>query len=320
MAKPSVHATVHIIVTCANRKRYPVPAQLRLRDLQERRQGLRFAAWTRRLDAEEPSVQATDLYGGEHWQVARGLPAVVGDSARLWVCSAGYGLVSAETYLHPYAATFASGVPDSVGETGSEVRAWWHRLTEWTGPDLRQPRSFADLARRDPQSTVVAVLSEAYVRACSDDLREAADSIGDRDRFAVIGPAKSGDAIDHMLVPVTARLRTVVGGSLQALHARVATHLLTTTQAHRGTISRARLCEAAQQAEADAPPDSSRRVGGIRLSDEAVRAFIRLELAAAPATATVLLRRLRQSGRSCEQARFKHLFADTIAEEEVQVK
>ena len=89
MAKPSVHATVHIVVTCANRKRYPVPTQLHLRDLQERRQGLRFAAWTRRLDAEEPSIRATDLYGGEHWQVARGLPAVVGDSARLWVCSAG---------------------------------------------------------------------------------------------------------------------------------------------------------------------------------------------------------------------------------------
>ena len=47
--------------------------------------------------------------------------------------------------------------------------------------------------RRD----LVAVLSEAYVRACADDLREAADSIGDRDRFAVIGPAGRGDAIDR---------------------------------------------------------------------------------------------------------------------------
>src|SRR6266545_805920 len=148
MARPSIHTTVHIVVTCANCKRYPVPAQLRLGDLQERRQGLRFAAWTRRLDAEKPSIPAIDLYGGEHWQVARGIPGVLGDSARLWVCSAGYGLVSADSFLHPYAATFAAGAPDSVGETGTEVRAWWRRLTDWPGPGIGQPRSFAELARR----------------------------------------------------------------------------------------------------------------------------------------------------------------------------
>jgi hypothetical protein len=313
MPRSAASATVHIIVTCTNRKRYPVPAQSRLGDLQESRQALRFVAWTRRLGADEPGVPAIDLYGGEHWQVARGLPAVVGDSARLWVCSAGYGLVAANTRLNPYAATFSPGDADSVGGTTGQIRDWWRRLTDWAGPEIGQPRSFVDLARRDPTASVVAVLSDAYIRACSDDLRDAADQLDDRDRFAVIGPATRSDHVDDLLVPVYGRLRPLVGGSLQALHARVTAYLLGSAMAQQAIISRSSLRDAAQLAADIAPVDSSRRSGGTRLSDQEVRTFIRAELAAAAASATVLLRRLRESGRSCEQSRFKHLFAEILA-------
>jgi hypothetical protein len=315
MSRPAAGPMVHIVVTCTNRKRYPVPARFRLGDLQECQQAVRFAAWTRRLGTDEPAIPAIDLYGGEHWQIAQGLPAVVGHTARLWVCSAGYGLVAAETRLNPYAATFSPGDADSVGRSSSQVRDWWQRLTEWAGPETGQPRSFAELARRDPTASVVAVLSDAYIRACADDLRDAADQLGDRDQFVVVGPATRHRDIDDLLVPVSARLRALVGGSLQALHARVAAHLLTTTTARQGTISRAWLRDAARQATTTAPADPSRRSGGIRLSDQEVRSFIRTELATGAASATVLLRRLRASGRSCEQSRFKQLFADTVAAE-----
>lgn len=307
--------SVHIVVTCTNRKSVAVPARLRLGDVREHRQDRRFVAWTQRLSADKPSIRAADLYGGEHWQVARKLPVSFGESARLWVCSAGYGLIAADTHLNPYAATFSPGNPDSVGETTNQVRAWWLRLTDWAGPVTGQPRSFADLARRDPGAAIVAVLSEAYVRACSDDLREAADTVTNRDRFAVVGPAGRGDDLDDVLVPVTARLRAVTGGSLQALHVRVAAHLLSATSAYTSGISRSRLRETVQQIAATAPADPSRRNRGARLSDAEVQDFIRFELAAGPASATVLLRRLRQSGRSCEQSRFKQLFIDTMAEE-----
>lgn len=312
MARASAGPVVHVVVTCSNRKRYPVPARLRLGDLRERRQSVRFEAWTRRLDAGEPVTPAIDLYAGEHWQVARGLPAATGDAARLWVCSAGYGLVAADTRLHPYAATFSPGNADSVGDSGGQARDWWRRLTNWPGPGTGRPRSFADLARRDPTASVLAVLSDAYVRACADDLREGADQLVDRDGFAVIGPAACGGDIDDLLVPVTARLRALVGGSLQALHARVAAHLLATV-ARPGGVSRALLRDAARHAAATAPADPSRRSGGVRLSDQEVRAFIGAELATGSASATVLLRRLRDSGRSCEQSRFKQLFAETVA-------
>jgi len=313
MAETISSPSVHIVVTCTNRKRYPVPDNLRLGHLRERRPGQRFAAWTHRLAAMPPSIPATDLYGGEHWQVARSLPTLINRPAKLWVCSAGYGLVPADAPLNAYAATFSSREPDSVGETRAEVLGWWRRLIEWPGPDATQPRSLADLARRNPTASIVVVLSDAYLRACSEDLLTARETLSDQDRLTVVGPATGRSELDDMLVPVTARMQSIVGGSLLALHARVAAHLLTTV-ANDGQIGRARLREAAREAVENAPDNLPRRTPGIRLADDEVRDFIRQELATrSGGSATTLLRRLRQSGHSCEQSRFKHLYAETTA-------
>lgn len=204
-------STVHIVVTCTNRKRQVVPESLRLGNLREQQQGLRFAEWTRRLTAEPPTVRAHDLYGGQHWNIARGLPTLVGAPARLWVCSAGYGLVDVDAYLHPYAATFSIGNEDSVGRDKLETRQWWQRLTDWAGPSADKPRSFADLARQDPDATIVAVLSNTYLPACADDLRTAAGLLRSADRFTVIGPNLPARGLEDVVIPIPARLRSVVG-------------------------------------------------------------------------------------------------------------
>src|SRR5262245_11141361 len=92
-AKP----TIHVIASCTDRKRLPVPLELRLREISGVRPQIRAERWWRRLSTHESrNIVATDLYGGDHWSVARSLPAVAvanGRSAQLWVASAGYGLV-----------------------------------------------------------------------------------------------------------------------------------------------------------------------------------------------------------------------------------
>ncbi|MGK8558823.1 hypothetical protein [Nocardia gipuzkoensis] len=284
--------------------------------MREQRQGLRFAEWTRRLTAEPPTVRAHDLYGGEHWNIARGLPTLVGASARLWVCSAGYGLVDVDSYLHPYAATFSIGTKDSVGRNKLESRQWWQRLTDWVGPSADKPRSFADLARQDPDATMVAVLSNTYLLACADDLRTAAGLLRSADKFTVIGPNMQADGLEDTIIPIPARLRSVVGGSLHALHARAAAHLLAQTVAIGADLSRENLREVARHTVDAAPPDSSRRAPGVRLSDDAVREYIRSHRHAEKSSATRLLRQLRDSGQSCEQGRFKQLYHEVAGEAE----
>lgn len=314
MAPNGPRPPVHIVVTCTNRKRFAIRDDLKLGSLHVSGPGSRFATWTKRLTVEPPTVKARDLYSGEHWNIARSLPALVGDAAELWVCSAGYGLVHVDTHLHPYAATFALGSQDSVGRDRQETADWWQRLASWTGPGHGHPRSFKDLARQDPNATIVAVLSATYLYACADDLREASDVLESRDKFIVIGATQAPQELEDMVIPIPAVLRAVVGGSLHALHARVTAHLLSLTTAEIGSIGRRNLRAAAEEAIATAPIDTSRRAPGKRLDDEAVREFINLHRNNKGASATKLLRQLRDSGLSCEQGRFKKLYNETIGE------
>ncbi|WP_249037703.1 hypothetical protein [Micromonospora noduli] len=281
-------------------------------NLHESSPGQRFATWTDRLLTSSASrFPAVDLYAGEHWQIARTLPDQIAPrAATLWVCSAGYGLIAASAAIRPYAATFASGGVDSVGEDKSAARDWWTRLTEWPGPDADQPRSFADLARRDPHATIIAVLSDAYQRACATDVTVAASLLHDNQQLSVVGP--STNDLEDLVVPVTARLQPHLGGSLLSLNARVAAFLLRSSVDDDHDLRRERLRERVEQTT-QATPVPATRTAGQRLTDEEVRAFIRGHAGERATTATGLLRRLRLSGRSCEQARFGQLFAEVMA-------
>ncbi|GIF63925.1 hypothetical protein Ais01nite_19600 [Asanoa ishikariensis] len=308
----SVISPIHVIVTCANRKTAAVPDELRLGGLKVHSAQQRFPVWAERLATTDcPRVPAIDLYAGEHWHGARALRQTLSSAANLWVCSAGYGLVAADAPLAPYAATFAPGADDSAGSSPTEMREWWRQLTRWNWSAEAGPRSFADLARQNPQGVIIAVLSESYMRACSDDLREAVACLNDREQFAIFGPPNRCTELDEFVVPVTGALRPVVGGSMQALNVRAANHLL---RAAGDRFSYSALCKLAQEATEAAAPDPGRRPAGQKLGDDEVREYIRRALAEGRSSATGLLRRLRASGQSCEQARFHALFAAIAGE------
>ena len=110
-------ATIHVVVTCTNRKIRPVPSRLRLAQVRGASASQRAREWVARLGKEQTDsgVPARDLYAGEHWTVARGLPDY-GDTHEkvyLWACSAGYGLIPASA-------------PDSP--LRGHVRSWPRRL------------------------------------------------------------------------------------------------------------------------------------------------------------------------------------------------
>ncbi len=293
---------LHLVVTCANRKRHGIPVELHLRAVTQRRPAARFAAWTARLDGSDSGrYLAADLYAGEHWQIVRTLTqAPVAKTAQLWIASAGYGLIPADAAICAYAATFSASAPDAVGVTVGQVADWWHRLSTWAGPVPDQPRSFAALAARDRNATMIAVLSEAYQRACGDDLLAAAELL-DSDALSVVGPPNAHPPLANVLVPVTAMLRHTVGGSLQALNVRATKYLLE----YGAGPHRTALRHAAATAAPDNPPTPP--ASGERMSDAEVAAYIRGH---AHTSATQLLRQLRDTGRSCEQRRFAQLHRD----------
>jgi hypothetical protein len=300
--------SVHVIVTCANRKTLPVPSALRLGNLPNLATEPSVREWTARLvgPSSAPLIAAQDLYAGEHWMIARGLPArACHDRARLWVCSAGYGLIPAEAHIRPYAAAF-SGRPDRVPGGTDGARQWWHALSSWAGPAPGEPRSIRSLAAADPSASFLLALSASYLDACRDDIAAAAREVTDPDMFMVISAgARLPGGAGAAAVPADARLQGFLGGTRQALNARIAGYLLSA-----GIGSRAEATQRMTRLLAEQSPLI--RYERKKLSDREVTEMIACRLVQAPKlSASRLLREFRDAGYACEQQRFAGLYRAT---------
>src|SRR2546423_14228942 len=104
---------MHIVVTCTDTKTVSVHPSLTVRTLPTGPPSARVREWIGRLEgAPGERIPVRDLYRGNHWSIVKSLEAEaanVGVEATLWVASAGYGLLSMEAQVHPYAATFSKG-------------------------------------------------------------------------------------------------------------------------------------------------------------------------------------------------------------------
>lgn len=300
--------TIHVIVTCANRKSRPIPARLQLGQVPGRTPVQRARTWISRLAQTEdvPQVTALELYAGEHWSVARGFPALhrPGEVIRLWASSAGYGLIPADAPVKPYHATLTPGQTDSVPGTAAH---WWSFLGEWPGPAPGQPRSIRALVAADPAAVFMFVLSESYLRACRADIAGARDSITDPDRLFIVsaGARPEGDLAAAM-VPADARLQARFGGTRRALNARIGANLL--AEGIRGKDEAAAYLARLLTAQPPIP-----RYDRKKQSDREILDLIARRLAEAPApSANRLLREFRDAGLACEQRRFSQLYRKVV--------
>lgn len=310
----------HVIAACTDRKRLPVPPRRRMRNVRVHDLDRRFEAWRRVLSGFPAlTTDAANMYRGDHWSIARELPQTAsarGWQVRLWVASAGYGLIPASATIASYSATFTPGHPDSVAihDTAAwreGVRRWWQLQGSVPGPDLVAPRSIAHLATTAPDALVV-IASDVYVDAMEDDLQAARNALTDAERLTIVsGKPRRKTALSSNWVETDARLRQVLGGAVGSLHARVTRHLLTTLDPAGFSTAAAR--EATLRLLASAPPLPV--YDRAPSTDYEVAAFIKRALRCAPtARHTPLLREYRASGRQCEQRRFRMIF-ERLAEE-----
>ena len=302
--------TLHIVATCSDRK--SKPPVVRLRDATGRSVAERFASWRSAVcDAKGQRTVAEELYQGSYWTIVRDLPEVatsMGWRSKLWVSSAGYGVVSNTKELVPYAATFATGHADSVtgaSRDDSAMKKWWHCATSGRGALGRSIRSIAE---SDRHSTILVLASPTYLRAMADDLVASVPEFRSRGALFIVSskiPA-SAHALEECWVPSRASLQEALGGALVSLHARAARHLLHAVSPR--DFVKENLSIMSKELEGEAG-EAKKRSAGSAMSDDDVIAFIRSHLAADPkASHTGLLRQLRASGRACEQGRFRRLF------------
>ena len=303
---------IHVIVTCTKAKHLSPDENLRAQNLPD---AGRFREWADRLRHQaDLLVPAIDLYAGEHWHIARSLCGLSDRPVRLWMISAGLGLISARATVPAYEATFSAGHADTVARGDvADAAAWWSLLGSTLPADAARPRSLRRMIARR-RGDVLLCVSKPYLAAVAADLAAAVAASG-AERWTIISAGSVGAALPPTvrgrLLPADGSLRQTVGGTMRALNVRLAAAVLRNLPADSNLYAHARgivdqLRRSADQVVA-APP---RR----RLSDSEVSAFVRKHRG--EGGHYVLLRLLRQSGLACEQRRFVRLCREAVPEKQ----
>jgi hypothetical protein len=154
---------------------------------------------------------------------------------------------------------------------------------------------------------LLLALSAPYLDACRDDVLATAGLVAKPDNFMVISVgARLPGSIGAAMVPADARIQAFLGGTRQALNARIAAHLLSA-----GITSRAEATRCMTQLLAEQPPVT--RYERKQLSDQEVTEMIVGRLAQVPGmSASRLLREFRDAGYACEQQRFGRLHRQVV--------
>jgi hypothetical protein len=136
-----------------------------------------FANWTTQIETTTPSgghFNVENLYdpsASRLWRLYLDAFKLLPVNKRLWVISAGLGLVRGEDPAPTlgYSATFTTQSPDFV----EHPREWWNLLTKWHPRSFAHERAIHDLYSQlqDGHSLIIAC-GGSYYDAISDDLSQ----------------------------------------------------------------------------------------------------------------------------------------------------
>jgi hypothetical protein len=311
-----MNPTLHIIASCSGRKREPAGQDLRIHAIHERSIEKRHQLWIDRLRRSSGTLfRGDELYAGDHATVlrsSRALAAEKGWTARLWILSAGYGLVSETQEVRSYSATFANGDVDSVSADPQEKAQWWNLCCAVSEESGLGPRSLRDLLEREEGATFVVIASPRYLEAVAGDLTLGIDSsTGSTVRIISSKNPVFTDSFKDSFLAVSADQATLLGGTLSSLHARVA----------REIIGKDLLAENIRDLRKRFGTllGVARRTPGQRATDEQVLEHIKTLCRQDPhMPATRALAVLRGQGVACEQKRFGSLFAEARRRESLR--
>jgi len=302
---------INVVVTCAARKAEPAVAQARVKNLTKRTLKGRFTEWSLRIDRNHKNpVKAIDLYRGNSWSIIRKLHEHPkhGKKFRLWIVSAGRGLISADTLVTPYAATFADGHADSVKPARLQnctTGDWWNKLIQWRRQERHEVASISDIAKHFPDQPLLIAISKEYLSATHDDIIAARNQLSSSDKMVIIctGAEKVGEAMENFL-PCDARFENHFHCCRADLNARLLDSIVKSYRPSEILASKLRASYARKLNKMPKTAHPKRD----RFGDQDLEAFIMFNLLEQSVSYSALLKRLRSEGCGCEQKRFRKLF------------
>ena len=212
-----------LLTACTSRKTEAVPDSLRLRSIPRGPLDEVGRAWTLAVNAAPPVCAAAALYAGRDYRrLAR-----QADAHRLYVVSAGLGLLAPDTLVPSYDATVSAGVEDSVFARivgKASPRAWFTVLQA-------RSRYATPLRALAGDGLILAALPARYLAMVADDLIRLGP---DRLRLFTGAGRDVPEALRGSLMPYDGLLADVPGynGPLVGFAERALTHFLAEIHPH----------------------------------------------------------------------------------------
>ena len=141
---------IYLISSCTNSKKIDANAMLKISNY-SKKMPLHIAIdqWSENINQANPEMQALDLYKGKSWQSTLETYRLLAKNseAKLFVASAGYGLIEAEKKITSYDSTFAPKTENSISKfhnssSDHSNTIWWDTINKFTIEDFSKDSTF----------------------------------------------------------------------------------------------------------------------------------------------------------------------------------
>ena len=274
----------------------------------------RVNAWLKHINKCEKRVSALDLYVGEHWSVAK---EEYYRDRMLWIISAGWGVINAETSICPYDATFSKGDDNSIFRSGNDEdgsiinqnREWWKILHEKRSLDLSLEKIFNEFSG----DCFFIAASPQYLNVIEPELIDLKENgvITSENTFVITSGKGINKKLKDLQYLVSEDFCSTLGGSRISLNIRLARYLMDDSESAKDikTFVENKYSSLWDSAE------PAKKYNRKKLCDDEVIILIKKMIEFENInSASGGLKELRKSGMACEQKRFGRLFNKTKEE------
>jgi hypothetical protein len=301
---PSVSTAV-VVTICSHRKRVRASADATAVSLQTASQHAVQSAWLEKLRTLPPKALASELYAGRGFGLA--VQAAKSAGAKLYILSAGLGLVAASQSVPSYGVTVSGGHAESVADKVSgefDAVAWFSGLL--ISPYSRQ---WAEVVGHSGR--ILIALTRPYAAMVGASLAELYPAILARLRiFGASLSAQLPSVLSPAIAPYDRRLDAILPGTRADFSQRALFHFANSLTAKIGAHDRDADFAAVEAAlESSASPERMRRP---RRTDEEILRLISARLKSQEGVARILRALRDEEGVACEQSRFSRLYKTAI--------
>lgn len=157
---------IHLLVPCSAKKSSSAPEMMYISKHKTPNLSRSIEAWVNAFNKVTDRCTASQLYSGQAFQYAQNLAKQ--HNFKISILSAGFGLVTSDTKLPGYNATFASNVDKVLTPHSS----WWSAVCESELPGT----SIFQYVKNHSQDKFVLCVGNEYLRAIQNDLLHVLES------------------------------------------------------------------------------------------------------------------------------------------------